>query len=209
VRRGLRPPQPHPQETIIRNPAKGEQGFESPKSGPAKPSCVGFPRCARDYVAQHPVAKRRDKFPSSPPESLSPSFVGFPRFARDRVVQHPEAPRSAPERSRGEAEGRSRKSHRRLWNPSPERLRSFRWLRAPAIYSRVAEARRFPATPYAQKPRSHPRATLSPKEFKSLSRSLRSSAGHRWVFLARPAKASRKTPGDAKERIHFLFNLSS
>ncbi len=29
------------QQTLIRNPAKGEQGSESPQSGPAKPSCVG------------------------------------------------------------------------------------------------------------------------------------------------------------------------
>ena len=48
-------------KTLPRNLAKAVQGSEYPWSGPAKPSCVGFPRCARDYVAQHPVSKRRDK----------------------------------------------------------------------------------------------------------------------------------------------------
>ena len=40
------------QQTLIRNPAKGEQGSRrSPASGPAKPPCVGFPRCARDFAS--------------------------------------------------------------------------------------------------------------------------------------------------------------
>src|SRR3989304_1427569 len=44
------------QQTLIRNPAKGEQGSESPVSGPAKPPCVGFLRLRSGQVAQHPVA---------------------------------------------------------------------------------------------------------------------------------------------------------
>ena len=57
------------QQTLIRNPAKGEQGSESPQPGPAKPRCMGF--------AQHPVAKRRGK---SHRRLLKPerAMLGFP-----------------------------------------------------------------------------------------------------------------------------------
>jgi hypothetical protein len=48
------------QQTLIRNPAKGEQVSESPASGPAKTSCVGSP--ARK------AAGHGGQVPPSPPE---------------------------------------------------------------------------------------------------------------------------------------------
>ena len=35
-------------KTLTGNPTEGEQGSETPASGPAKPSGVGFPRAARE-----------------------------------------------------------------------------------------------------------------------------------------------------------------
>ena len=43
-------------KTLTGNPTEGEQGSETPASGPAKPSGVGFPRAARDEDANPIIA---------------------------------------------------------------------------------------------------------------------------------------------------------